>query len=205
MRECTENRFISDVSLHQMTVLRNEGLFRHLRFRTNNSVIMGFDLITWPGSLCIDGDMGTYVFRRLPDMFQFFRTDRQQPRQGQALFINLGYWAEKVMAADKNGKIEEFDPARAKQRLVEELRELRGIKSKEERRDIYDAVVSSLDDGEYETRRALADEFPDSWEWRLTDFTYQFVWCCYAIAWGIQQYDAAMAEQAACSVVVGSN
>lgn len=190
MRECTEARFLQDVSGHELTVLRDEGLFRHLRFRTDNSVIMGFDVITWPGSLCVDGDMGTYVFRRLPDMFQFFRTDRRQPKAGQALFINLGYWAEKVMAADKNGKVEEFDPELTKRKLIEALREMRGSATRAERRDIYDAVEACLDAGELETRRELSDHFPDSWEWRLTDYTYHFVWCCYAIAWGIQQYDA---------------
>ena len=201
MRECTEARFLDDVSRHEMTVLGENGLFRHLRFRTDNSICMSFDLITWPGALCIDGDMGTDVLRRLPEMFQFFRTDRRQPRSGQMLYINLGYWAEKVMAADKNGKIEEFDPELAKRRLVEELKELRGVKSREERRDVYDAVVQCLDDGEHEVRRALSDEFPDSWEWRLTDYTYHFVWCCYAIAWGIQQYDAKDSKPAAALVL----
>jgi len=33
--------------------------------------------------------------------------------------------------------------------------------------------------------------FEDFWEIDCHDYTYSFVWCCYAIAWGIQVYDAA--------------
>ena len=35
--------------------------------------------------------------------------------------------------------------------------------------------------------------FSDCWEWRFTEYTHRFVWCCYAIAWAIKQYDAAKA------------
>ena len=29
----------------------------------------------------------------------------------------------------------------------------------------------------------------DFWEVNLYQYTYHFVWCCYAIVWGIHQYD----------------
>lgn len=75
--QCTEKRFLGDVAKHQMTILRDDGVNRHVRFKQPNSSNMFFDLITWPGCLCYTGDMGTYVFRRLEDMFEFFRTDRE--------------------------------------------------------------------------------------------------------------------------------
>lgn len=190
MKQCTEQRFLKDVSMHKMTVLRHDGVCRHLRFRKPGTGIEGFDLITWPGHLCVTGDMGTYVFARLEDMFEFFRTDRKQTNQGQTLFINLGYWAQKVLAEDRHGKIEEFDEEIARKKLLEELKEFGG--TREERREIYDAVLRCFEDGEIEVKRALMDHFPDSWEWNLTDYTYRFTWNCYAIAWGIQYYDDAM-------------
>ena len=73
---CTEQSFLKDVAEHQMTVLRDDGVNRHVQFRRPGTICMGFELITWPGYLCYTGDMGTYVFRRLEDMFEFFRTDR---------------------------------------------------------------------------------------------------------------------------------
>ena len=66
--------FLNDVKDHQMTIVRDDNIGRHLRFSKPGTSCMSFDLITWPGYLCCTGDMGTYVFKRLPDMFEFFRT-----------------------------------------------------------------------------------------------------------------------------------
>lgn len=194
MRECTEEVFLKDVEGHTMTVLRNDGLFHHLRFRQpDNSVIMGFDLITWPGHLCYTGDMGTYVFARTPDMFGFFRTSPLTKEQCNGLFINPSYWSEKVLAADKNGKIEEYVEKIARVKLIEALKEMGG--TREDRRTIYDDVTIYLDEDERSAKDAIVYYFPDAWEWHLTDFTYQYLWCCYAIAWGIQQHDNSTNKQ----------
>jgi hypothetical protein len=85
-------RFRSDTAHHQMTVLHDDGLYRHLRFSSNPRGYgeYWFDLITWPGCLTIRGDYGdAYTFTREPDMFPFFRADR---RWG----INPHYWAQKL-------------------------------------------------------------------------------------------------------------
>ena len=64
-QSCTEERFLKDAAAHQMEVLRDDGVNRHLRFKNPESSAYWFEIITWPGTLCIDGDMGTFVFRRL--------------------------------------------------------------------------------------------------------------------------------------------
>ena len=72
------------IRAHEMTVLHDDGLYRHLRFtamhlcndaewRTTNGFYW-FDLATWPGTLTINGDCGTYTFSRTTDMFEFFRS-----------------------------------------------------------------------------------------------------------------------------------
>ena len=38
--------------------------------------------------------------------------------------------------------------------------------------------------------------FTDTWEWDLTDFDWQYLWCCHAIQWGIAQYDISKAAAA---------
>lgn len=202
-RTALETRFLGDVAAHVMTIIRDgeDGVNRHIRFSIPDSSQYRFDLITWPGHLCYTGDMGTYVFSRTRDMFEFFRTDRKQPKLGQALFINPGYWAEKVLAADKNGKIEEFDRDLAEQRLREALRDLRRDKTSAERSEIFDDVMASVEDGEVAFKTALMDHFSDPWEWDLNEFTYSFMWCCYAIAWGIQYYDAKDSKAAAALVL----
>jgi hypothetical protein len=90
-------RFQRETATHRMTVLHDDGLYRHLRFRAHHlcndaeyrptSSFYWFDLITWPGALTINGDCGTFAFSRVTDMFEFFRS-----KYG----INPQYWAEKV-------------------------------------------------------------------------------------------------------------
>lgn len=190
---CTQARFLGDVKALQMTILRDDGVHRHVRFQEPGSTTYMFDLITWPGHLCYTGDMGTYVFSRIKDMFQFFR-NKPRDRHPDELYINLSYWAEKVLAQDRHGKIEEYVPEIAKRRLLRHLRE--DVEDKAERREIYDAVSLYLDDSGFEARQSLSEHIDDSWEWDLSDYTFAFTWCCYAIVWGIQQYDRAKDGQA---------
>lgn len=200
-REITEEAFLKDVAAHQMQILRDDGVNRHVRFREPGTISMGFDLITWPGHLCYTGDMGTFVFSRLEDMFQFFRTN------GPGLRINDGYWAQKLLAMDRGG-LRNFDGDKFSQRLRADLEQYIEASSAEwdadypaELRQRFDDEVSAYaDDGEHEARRAAEEfevdgeqVFTDLWEHDFTEYTDCFVWCCYALAWGVQQYDAAKA------------
>lgn len=121
-QQCTQDRFLKDAGSHVMTVIRDDGVHRHLRFRKAPPAgsEYWFDLITWPGSLCIDGDMGTYVFRRLPDMFEFFCTDREyNEKRGRKLGINAGYWGEKLQATANHGGHIEFSKSDFCRRVIE--------------------------------------------------------------------------------------
>jgi hypothetical protein len=88
---CTFERFEKHTAYHWMDIVRDDGENRHIRFQQRGTGVYHFDIITWPGKLCITGDCGTFVFRRLPDMFEFFRSTQR----GR---INAQYWAEKVIA-----------------------------------------------------------------------------------------------------------
>lgn len=74
------------IRAHEMTVLHDDGLYRHIRFCSPDCNFYWFDLITWPGHLTVNGDCGTFTFSRVEDMFGFFRGHR----------INPQYWAEKI-------------------------------------------------------------------------------------------------------------
>lgn len=98
---CDQQRFERDVADHVMTIVRDDGVDRHIKFRRADDSYYWFEILTWPGALCIRGDCGTYVFSRLTDMFEFFRTDRgNDPNK---LYINEGYWCEKLLAVNSNG------------------------------------------------------------------------------------------------------
>jgi len=216
MSQLTEAEFLQDVREHVMSVVRDDGVHRHVRFKKLGTYCMHFDLITWPGYLCYTGDMGTYVFRRLEDMFQFFRADREHRhlRDGQTLAINKSYWAEKVEAADRCDGIKKFSEERFTREVVEYLvrwiRENAYQTTKEERRELWGAVMDEVigadgDSGGYRKQAAAHDfnhrvnervgdfYFRDFWEHTVDDYTHRFVWCCYALAWGIAKYDASKA------------
>lgn len=208
---CAPEIVMADLARHEMHVIHDEGVHRHIRFKQPGSGTYWFDLITWPGSMCIDGDCGTYVFRRLEDMFEFFRTDR---RDGK-LRINPGYWGEKLQAVARHGGYTEFDEERfdlaVKQHLVRWIRDNRINTTKEQRRDLWDSVMDSVigadgDSGGVRKQAAVYDfyhpingdvrsfSFQDFWENDVERYTFHFIWCCYAIAWGIERYDSIKSE-----------
>jgi hypothetical protein len=146
--------------------------------------------------------MGCYVFSRLQDMFDFFRVDREH-----GVSINPCYWGEKCESTDRQG-LTEFDEDAARKRIKKELadwmrdnREYTAEQRREVREQVQDEVLSCVDDGEYALRDAMngfenehaGRMFEDAWEWDFREYTFHYLWCCYALAWGIQQYDAAKA------------
>lgn len=228
MIDLTEAEFLRDVARHQVTIIRDDGLHRHVRFQEPGSSCYYFDLITWPGCLCYTGDMGTFVFKRTSDMFHFFRTDREYAaRRGRSLTINLSYWGEKLVAVDAHGvhggKAKEFDEAKFV-RVINEYRvswmrraKESGTLDKEQRRELWeqvqDEVLGRVEDGEHYAFAAAYDfcfrthpfdrspdrpswQFDDLFDHDFTEYTRSFVWCCFAMAWGIRQYDDAKAATA---------
>lgn len=199
----TEQEFLNDVRGHAMTILRDDGVHRHLRFKRPDSGTYWFDLITWPGTLCIDGDMGTYVFRRLEDMFEFFRTDRQyQAKDGRTLFINPGYWGEKLAAISKNGGYQEFSAEKFRINVKEYFDNWKDSSeaSKEDLEALWDEIEGDVlfdhnsPHESYASAHSFAYpdldfSFSDFWEFDCNDYTFHFIWTCYAIAWGVGLYD----------------
>lgn len=189
---------------HSLTVLRDDGEYRHLSFSHNGSNIYRFDLITWPGYLTICGDMGTYTFARIRDMFSFFRDDRE----GDAPTINPSYWAEKLVSVDKSSPVQEFSFALFKDAIKEEVDSL-DFPSEEHRRQFWRDVQSHVLDNDYQDSETLmlaramefdpgdpfSHVFSDIYEHNFKEFTFHYLWVCYAIVDGIKQYDALKEEE----------
>ncbi|GAA2219641.1 hypothetical protein GCM10010400_76590 [Streptomyces aculeolatus] len=181
-------RFRTDTASHQMTVLHNDGLYRHIRFRQTKHSAYWFDLVTWPGALHIRGDLGNnYTFQRLPDMFEFFRS-----RRGG---INAHYWAQKLDSGSDSVKTYSEDLFRqlVVEHFVDSVRwsdAPRGL-GKEIRAEILDQDLS--DEGEarglLESFEFKGFKFHDVWEWSFGDWDWSFIWACHAIVWGIRRYD----------------
>lgn len=201
-------QFLADVANHQMTVIREDGVNRHLRFQRPGTMTMYFDLITWPGYLCYTGDMGTYVFRRLNDMFGFFRREENSP----AYRIDMRYWAEKAEAADKTDGLTRCRP----KTFVAALRECFDSHvsayhpdiSYADREDFWEEAQLTakwaLDEGDGRAAiRAVNDYcrdgrqvFPEFWAYDVREFSHRFEWCCHALEWAIGVYDASRTAEA---------
>jgi len=205
--------FAEDVAEHRLIVRLDQGLHRHLLFeRREHSWNNRFELVTWPGKLAISGDRGAHVFSRLPDMFQFFRSN------GNTLGINPTYWSEKLVDERRSVQVYSEDRlwekvrehlADAAREYREELAEWRGLgsdpqwrpfvpeklrRARELVREARDWGQAAYEDGGRQFLRELEDTdvVSDTYGWDLTDWDFHFLWCLHAIAWGVRQYDAAV-------------
>jgi hypothetical protein len=233
--QLTEESFLKDVAEHTVSIRMDNGVYRHLFCRKPGTGVNYFEVVTWPGTLAYTGDMGTFVFSRVVDMFTFFRGG-----DTGELRINPGYWSEKLEAVDRDGRqggYSEYSPQKVRDHIEEKVAEwLEGhdfseFESDEKesadqtakvatqlREALDDEVFCHLDDAEGRVREALNGfefktesslkypgivgcgetfQFHDTWEWDCHEYTYHFLWCCYALVWAVRQYDALTAPAAA--------
>jgi hypothetical protein len=189
--EATE--FVADVANHRVTILMDSGLYRHLHWSKPQNSHLWFDIVTWPGCLTIRGDMGTWTFSRVEDMFTFFRNDK--------LKINPSYWAEKLLNGTSGGRrtAQEFDEDVFRDALHDQLKNHYDL-AESKLSDIKAALDEALSWHEGEGQHGLIGA---AYDFKHGDFQfdgcdlpsgliyeYQFIWCLYAIVWAIQQYDA---------------
>jgi hypothetical protein len=182
--------FVQDVKDHEVTVELDQGVFRHLVCAKPGTSIHSFEITTWPGYLAVTGDMGAFLFSRVNDMFEFFRTGKEP------WMISFGYWAEKCQAVDRREGIREYSPETAKRALADWMTEWPDV--------IREQALEFLSphmEYEHSLRSAAAQfsaeteddaeryDFQDFFEVGLTEYTWHFIWCCYAILWTIEQYD----------------
>jgi hypothetical protein len=201
-------RFARETSAHEMTVLFDVGLYRHLRFAAPDGSGYRFDLHTSPNRLMFVGEVGTYVFSVFPteDMFQLLR---ESSIGGQP---NFGYWREKLKAWNEPAiqfSTELFDEHVAKE-LAQAEEHFPGVT--EAWREHTEGVLCEYStDSEDAAREAMAafeylpsDQVGMAWrflapytrEWKLDDFDWRYLWVCHAALWGANRYVAAKAVAA---------
>ena len=194
--------FDKEILGHEMTILHDDGVYRHIRFNQPGSSIHLFNLTTFPNHLCFSGDMGTFVFSRVEDMFRFFRNDRDA--------ISPSYWGEKLQSISTYGGYEKFNEDVFKETVEEWFCSYRDNFDDVELADkiwsdikgriinrasdegdgifsmqaVYDYVYED-DDEDIEIR----DIFQDFWEHSCTRYEQNYIWCLWAILHGIKMYD----------------
>lgn len=187
----TKRDFKRDVKEHKLEVLRNDGVYRHIRMSRPESSTFRYDITTWAGYLCISGDMGTYVFARTNDMFCFFRRDDME--------INAYYWGQKLEASCRRSGFREFS-YEVFEKKVKDLCKIaaedHGVSYRKLLDEVKWGVLMYADDGEAELRKQLSGfksedgiEFHDTWEYDFKEYSYHYVWCLYAIVHAINEFD----------------
>ena len=199
-------RFKRATARHQMTVVRDEGLYRHLQFVNPTSPLYWFEIVTSPGQLVFSGDGASFVFRLTGDMFEMFR------RSAESGSINATYWAEKC----RTGNARSYSRERFEQHVWEQV-----AASEKYYRNLRDDVQAEIFDGDqfnvdyeadalmavlgYTGRFAVSRNAQGNWdnfyfrgvhEWELKDFDWWFLFACYAISDSIVKYDATKAVSA---------
>ena len=196
-----------------MTIEHDDGVHRCLYFGRPGTMNYHFRLTTWPGHICISGDIGTHVFSRLRDMFEFHAS--ADDWASMPMKINASYWAEKLQSEDGRRSVQDeyIDVPRVKQLAVEAFREISGYDFeagcrakafRELRMEILDHlhpddsvehVVGMLDGFAVpsyytDTHRTLRLTDGTAWEWGISrkEYNFSFLLCCYAIVWGIKRY-----------------
>ncbi|MER6098410.1 hypothetical protein ABT154_21630 [Streptomyces sp. NPDC001728] len=187
-------RFADDVSEHELEIILDQGVHRHLLFKAPGHSFYWFEIVTWPGSLVIRGDVSdhafsqqtTFILNLAEDMLPYFRGNG----------FNPSYWVQKVRGGEGAKR---YSPDAFRRQVVEELKTY-GADAQ-----LTAAVREELlEDSDLRTEEAAREaldsfsagdfRFHDTFEWDLTEFTPQFLWCLRAILWGIARYDEAKAD-----------
>lgn len=207
----TDTRFLLDAAHHRLDVIRDDGVYRHLRMKEPGTSCYYYDIITWPGYLTVTGDMGTWTFSRTHDMFRFFG--------GWTGEINTGYWSEKLEAGAGRSAYsflaQEYDHDEFCSSLREWLSSYFEEDDEESEPDVdWDDESDEPDSDKSRIREIVRDlcredfgndmlayqavydadwpECVDVWE-LCADITYKsyshhFCWILYAITWAISKY-----------------
>lgn len=188
-------RFNSDIEGHEMTILLDQDVYRHLRFKKPGTGMYYFDIITSPWLLTIRGDMGTYVFSREHDMFPWFNGG----------YVNADYWAQKLQAIDKQGGLRQHSEKLFKQHIIQDFWERRLDHEPKAAAAIWAEIRENIL-GRWVDRSTgrdcfqLMDDFEsnrfryaEAYEHNFDEPTFHYLWCCHAILSGIQHYYEAKA------------
>ena len=209
-KDQVEIDFKKAIQNHGMGILLDEDQHRNISFKSpEDSFVAAFNLITWPGHLCISGDYGSFVFQARTDMFGFFNQD----------YINPDYWSEKLVAKDvvKGHKEYSFEvlkeniesyieshweftsheqEARVRAKIEKHIYSLPEVQ--EIKRDAYIAVDNFTyklsDEPNWNasvfstTRDVSLFQFDSFYEYDSDVYTYRYLWCLNAIVWGVKKY-----------------
>lgn len=191
---CSKTRFNKNIKKHKMTILKDDGLYRHLHFADPQDSHYWFDIVTYPHNLIISGDRNTFHFSRIEDMFKFFIMDDRDFNKKNV--INPHYWSEKIKGGKDHIEVYSEDAVKAyvKERF-KNYTEDHGIRG-EEKKELWEKIQENIldyPDDQHNVYKNLYhfdgnNMFEDT-DFNFNEFSLSYIWCCYAIVWGITKYN----------------
>lgn len=182
----------ASTATHEMTILHDHDNYRHLRFRKPGTGIWGFDIITWPGSLTIRGDIGRgFTFTRTENMLEFF----DKPFG----YVNAQYWSEKLERTCRDSAesfneraflgqgikhiIEHWDlTPKDRHKAITQFKEALEYEGTEEQQ------FHAVDGFRFTDSDGQTHEFYDVWDWDYRQWDFHFLIALHAIVWAVNRY-----------------
>ncbi len=206
---CTQEIFLRDVRSSYADIVHWNGLHRHVAFRNNIYPNKRFDMITWPGHLCLDNLSETFVFSSQLDMLEYFRATPQRREyaaaRGESLWAAPEVWMSRMVGTSMSGHAV-FSQAKFVQNTRDFIR-IRSHLNEVTRTALLQRLEREVFTREFETEagalrsviecgKTLGVDLEDiHFVVDCAEVSYSYLWCCYAIAWGIERIDEIMAKE----------
>lgn len=172
-------------SEHMLTVLHDDGLYRHLRMAKPGTRMWSWEIVTWPGHLAVHGDISDgYIFAREPDMFPWFGYKPNWYTDGSPE-ISPDYWAWKLYG---HAPVTDFDTGVFARSIAEYLQE--STITENERANIIKTCYEDVYDFE-SAAQFLYDWFDGSHvgEFNCTTYKPRWLLTCYAITTTVNEWN----------------
>lgn len=185
-----KSQFLSNYQTPRLSVPRDGDVYRHVVI--SGAPFYHFELVTWPGMLFVNCEGDGYCFSRTKDMFSFFR------RGGDAseLDPNFGYWAEKL-TDPRSRNVRMFDYQAFEADVEKALKEISNEARVEEIREDLEFETNTQDEHscrEFLYRHAEFGDLAIDGQWE--DWTFRYAYACFAIVFGIREYERAAMREA---------
>ncbi|MFF8387769.1 hypothetical protein ACF053_29585 [Streptomyces kanasensis] len=206
-----QERFASEVEGATMTVVKDDGVHRHLYFKFPRASWDWCEVVTWPGMLTLRGGLGCWSFTRVTDMFDLLRPSPGTKR------IDPVYWAG-TLVPGSGSEVKEYDADRARTYVRQAVADAIEAHTHITAEYAEDWLFSDWCGADFGTEAALmrtlgrfearvdADRPTSSFlsgatheefvfpvhDWDLYRYSHWFLLSCVVLPWAVEQYDAAL-------------
>lgn len=169
--------FTEQTTEHELHVIHDDGLYKHLRVQAPGTRMWSWDITTWPGHLATSGDIADgFMFSRETDMIRFFAhggRGRDDYFCDGAPSIDVRYWAQKLCGG-RSRDVKVYDPDTFLRQVREHLEEHEELGTDQDRlRDRQIALLTRIRELKHrgvseDTSTTVQQRLEEYWRGELT-------------------------------------